>query len=58
MGEKTEKIDEKTEMMGNITGKMGNKLHSVHMTGKMGGEMGRIPRKMGDMTVKMENMTN
>ena len=45
-------------MMGNITGKMGNKLHNIHMTGKMGGEIGTIPRKMGDMTVKMENMTN
>jgi len=57
MGEKTEKIDEKTEKMGNITGKMGNKLNNVHMTGKISGEMGILPRNMGDRTVKMENMT-
>ncbi len=45
-------------MMSNITGKMGNKLHSIHITGNIGGKMGTLPRKMGDMIVKMENMTN
>jgi len=27
------------------------------MIGKMSGEMGSVPRKMGEMIVKMENMT-